>query len=119
MPCTKCKLADRSPEYKTWCKPCGQAYHRTRYHNKYKGSYRRNYHLQANYGISLEEFNDLAEGGCALCGKFERLVADHDHTTNKFRGVLCHWCNIFLGHTKDSVEFLQRCADYLTEERSY
>ena len=38
---------------------------------------------------------------------------DHDHTTNKFRGWLCHSCNRALGNMKDDVDQLKRAIEYL------
>lgn len=54
---------------------------------------------------------------CAICGvpavdKHTRYV-DHDHTTNKVRGILCRRCNMGLGHIKDSLSYLQRAKAYL------
>src|SRR5579864_4319163 len=65
----------------------------------------------------------IAQGKtCAACGcvgpdfitdngKFWHL--DHDHNTNKIRGVLCRGCNLALGHTKDSKARLQKLIEYL------
>lgn len=32
-------------------------------------------------------------GRCAICGRHETLVADHDHSTGMVRGLLCRPCN--------------------------
>lgn len=53
---------------------------------------------------------------CELCGgppTNRSLHLDHDHTTNKFRGWLCHYCNTNIGRFGDSIEGLQKAIDYL------
>ena len=40
-------------------------------------------------------------------------VVDHDHSTDTFRGHICHNCNRGLGVFEDSTERLQRAIDYL------
>ncbi len=60
----------------------------------------------------VEFINNYLENNknCEICGKTieesvhannkfipKRLCIDHDHVTNKFRGVLCPRCNSFLG----------------------
>lgn len=66
---------------------------------------------------------------CEICGrtieettqnpnnrfKAKRLCVDHDHTTNKFRGVLCQRCNRQLGwyeSCKDAIDaYLNKSSD--------
>jgi hypothetical protein len=42
-----------------------------------------------------------------------RLSLDHNHTTGKIRGFLCHKCNAVLGLVDDSPELLMALAAYL------
>lgn len=71
-------------------------------------------------GITLEQRDALfvAQGEkCDICGVFGDSVVwhtDHDHATEKFRGVLCNFCNNMLGMAKDNPEILQRGIEYLT-----
>lgn len=68
-----------------------------------------------------ELFNETLESQgnvCAICGTKEpggrgQFHADHNHKTFKPRGVLCHKCNVGLGHFNDSPELLQAAIDYL------
>jgi hypothetical protein len=47
---------------------------------------------------------ELQGGKCAICGKDvdfwdgEHVVLDHDHSTNRARGVLCKKCNTSVGY---------------------
>ena len=56
-------------------------------------------------------------GRCALCRETptHALAIDHCHETGLFRGLLCHNCNLLLGHAKDQPEVLRRAAEYLEE----
>lgn len=71
-------------------------------------------------GISQQEYDVLLDrqgGLCALCGgennrKGRLLALDHDHRTDRIRGLLCSRCNLALGWF-DDADFLRRAAAYL------
>jgi|TARA_R110000822_G_scaffold108650_1_gene238211 hypothetical protein len=77
--------------------------------------------MRKQYGISTEQFAELLEfqgGGCAICAKpieniRRRMNIDHDHETNKVRGILCTGCNTGIGHLGDNTEGLKRALYYL------
>jgi hypothetical protein len=72
------------------------------------------YKIFKSYGLSEEEYTKLMEvNNCAICGATERLRVDHDHATGKVRGILCHHCNVGLGHFKDKIELLEKAKEYL------
>lgn len=82
----------------------------------------RNSQLRMKFGIEPEDYNKILVSQnhmCAICGtesfnnQHPRLVVDHDHVTNKLRGLLCHKCNQGLGLFKDSYENLLKAARYL------
>ena len=83
------------------------------------------YHVKRKYGLSEEEYKALGST-CNLCGKSFKnelkfqtwkkvLCVDHDHKTNKVRGLLCNGCNRGLGMFNDNSELLRKAADYLDE----
>jgi len=69
--------------------------------------------------MSYDEYNKMFEKQkhlCAICGERElkRLLSiDHDHKTNKVRGLLCGKCNQGLGLFRDNVELLKKAIKYL------
>jgi hypothetical protein len=76
------------------------------------------------YGITPEQYDLLEQqqnGLCEICKQVcltgRRLAVDHDHQTNKLRGLLCSRCNIGLGQFEESIERLQAAADYLRRDR--
>ena len=55
---------------------------------------------------------------CECCardttGDVKSLSLDHDHATGKFRGWLCHNCNLGIGRLGDTIEALERALQYL------
>ena len=79
-------------------------------------------HISKTYGLAWDEYTGLFEaqdGCCAIClvaldllGK-NSLRVDHCHESGSVRGLLCHKCNIGLGHFDDNPSHLRRAADYL------
>jgi hypothetical protein len=51
---------------------------------------------------------------CEICQRTNvTLAADHDHATGKYRGWLCHNCNLSLGNARDDSSLLRKMADWL------
>lgn len=63
--------------------------------------------------VDLKKIEDTQNGGCAICGRVTKLVVDHDHETNRVRGLLCSTCNTGLGKLGDNVENLRKAIVYL------
>lgn len=72
----------------------------------------RDYMLDRKYrlsmGLSLREVEELvaAQGGvCEMCKKMIKGLrhVDHDHSTGKYRGVLCARCNTALPYIEDET----------------
>jgi len=64
------------------------------------------------YGLTYDQLRALPTA-CEVCGSDDRLHIDHDHETGKYRGVLCHGCNVALGMAKDNIEILEKLIKYL------
>lgn len=101
-----------------YCKPC----HRDRQRNWYKANRAKVKlnRLQQYYGLSEEEYETLVAQFpiCPICAQdfgSRGPVVDHDHTTGAVRGLLCHPCNLLLGHAKDDPTTLIAAADYLAK----
>lgn len=59
----------------------------------------------------------VRQGTCEVCQEHtEKRVIDHDHASNKFRGLLCHRCNLGLGMFRDDIARLTQAAQYLDEK---
>lgn len=58
-------------------------------------------------------------GACEICGTTERLVADHNHDTNEYRGTLCATCNSGIGLMQDSPLLLRNALEYLEDRGHY
>jgi hypothetical protein len=87
------------------------------------GGSQRSKWLKHKYGITQADYDALFEaqsGLCAVCRKPEvikdaPLRVDHNHHTGKVRGLLCHHCNVALGHFKDDPQLLRAAMEYLDE----
>lgn len=89
----------------------------------------RQYNLKRNYKLSPKDYDDLLAKQnhvCAICLKPEtgtnqfglkRLAVDHDHSTQKIRGLLCGFCNMGLGMFRDNSQSLLNAATYLEKNR--
>ena len=63
--------------------------------------------------LLVEQNNSCAICGVEATGLKRELSVDHNHETNKIRGLLCHHCNIGLGNFKDSTTLLSVAIEYL------
>jgi hypothetical protein len=70
------------------------------------------------YGADFDKMYTQQGGYCAICGIHQseltkRLNVDHDHTTGEVRALLCHSCNVGLGHFSHSIDKLNLAIAYL------
>ena len=91
------------------------------YYGKNPDAYR-NSRYKIRYGITLEQYNQLFKnqnGVCAICGnkeeRYKHLMIDHNHKTNKVRGLVCTKCNLALGYMEDNIYKIQNMIKYLID----
>ena len=76
--------------------------------------------LKCNYGITLDQYDDMLQaqqGVCFLCGDTNGsrpLFVDHCHDTGVVRKLLCHRCNLIVGFIETRKDKLE---DYLAYVR--
>jgi Recombination endonuclease VII len=108
-------------------KDAGQLSTCSRYKDKERRrAYQRNFDLKRNYGITIDDYNQMfidQRGCCAICETPQyqtnkRLHVDHDHVTGKVRGLLCHNCNLTLGRLKENIDVLRKAIRYLEDART-
>lgn len=82
---------------------------------------KRRYNLKREYGITLEQFEEMKlkqENKCAICkNEFKNSVdtcVDHNHDTRQVRALLCNHCNRAIGLFKESVETMKNAIEYLS-----
>jgi hypothetical protein len=127
--CSRCKVERPTSEFPVdpqrrdglypWCKVCKAAYMRN--YTLTKPQYHRRREVLRRYGLSWTTYQYMAanqNGCCAVCGDQPTklpLCVDHDHSTGKIRGLLCHLCNTGLGAFRDRPELLTAAINYLME----
>lgn len=91
----------------------------------------RNIELKKNFGITLDQYNEMLasqNGVCAICKnpettinhqskKVQNLAVDHCHTTGKVRGLLCNLCNTGLGKFRENPDFLAQAISYVIKHK--
>lgn len=138
-PCTRCGvikvLAEFSPNRRAWdgrqsaCRTCDRQRQKefaaTPDGKKAVRRWEDRSRLKYRYGVSIEDYErrvSLQSGKCAICnrvpttGRGKRLQIDHDHTTGRFRGLLCHKCNTALGTFGDDLEGVMKVVAYLRRQ---
>lgn len=90
---------------------------------KKQPDYARRANLKRLYGMTLEQFEQMLSDQkrqCKACGRSDpggkgSFHVDRCHRTGKIRGLLCHWCNVALGHANDDLRRLNALVRYLQE----
>ena len=97
-----------------------KAYHKNKNRRRAKVSQKAAYRL---YGIDKAALLLAQNSCCAACGDDQPgsshgWCVDHCHQTGKTRGILCHHCNVALGHTRDDPRRLLALVTYLETHRA-
>ena len=79
--------------------------------------------IKSAYNITEVEYNQILKKQrkkCAICKhlfnkKIDRFkpCIDHDHKTQKVRGIVCNKCNQALGCFYDNIKNIERALHYL------
>jgi hypothetical protein len=75
----------------------------------------REYLLKRKYNITSDQYEEMLQaqnGVCWICasgpgGRWNRLFVDHDHSTGRVRGLLCHLCNTALNRVDNYKEKIE------------
>ena len=107
--------------YVSWCHACRSVKFKKEWSD---GSYRDSVYRR-KFGITLADYDAMLlsqDYKCAICltedprghgQKNKRFHVDHDHATGEVRGLLCHDCNVGLGHFKDRTDIMKDAIHYL------
>lgn len=113
---------------RAYCQKCiiekaGERYRRDENFRKQNSTYRQEQGRRLKYGIDGVQFQAMLVSqkfACAICeGSLigVKICVDHDHATEVVRGLLCHHCNVALGHFRDRTDLLQTAIQYLEAYR--
>lgn len=135
--CIKCNVEQEDSQFRyrlnrtgkyshiSTCLMCERAYNKQQYYKNHEQNKEKLRHKIRHvlYGVTKEEYELLIQqqnNSCAICGATSAggrgdWHVDHNHTTGKVRGLLCHCCNTGLGLFKDSSSLLLKAKEYLDE----
>ncbi len=81
--------------------------------------------LKLIYGLTIHQYDHILQlqlGVCKICekpetftkkGVLQRLAVDHNHESEKIRGLLCNRCNTGLTRYHDDIMVIQKAIKYL------
>ena len=131
--CSRCKIEkslddfmkDKTGKYisgvQSCCKICES--NRKKLERKQFPHRQRQVNLKRFYGMTIEQYENKLQSQdckCEICGIHQdkldyKMYIDHNHTTNKIRGLLCRMCNYAIGHANDDIAILKNAIKYLQE----
>ena len=126
--------------YKSSCKACYNSKTLDTYNNlskeeKYErnqinrinlgSDYFKRYRLNAKYGLTLEEYENMLDKQHNMCYICEvefstawRPQVDHNHDTGAVRKLLCKSCNTAIGHMREDVNIMSKAIEYIKEHNT-
>lgn len=108
-----CKYCKGPTDEHSRCRECTKARNRERYQSDPEyAEQKRIGNKLSYYGITREQYDALGSV-CYGCGGTEGLVIDHDHSTGKVRGRLCHGCNTAIGLMHENLDTMRNLINYL------
>jgi len=110
-----------------YCDDCGLKIKKRRHQAFIKQPEQRLKRRLYKLGISVEQYQStlqLQGGVCAVCkklesrrangsGRLKALSQDHNHQTNRSRGIICQDCNLAIGFLSDDPELAEALTAYL------
>lgn len=113
---------------RSYCQACiiekaKERYQRDEDFRAKNSTYRKEQFRRLKYGINGEQFQSMLAAqqfACAICDNSLigiKVCVDHDHVTEVVRGLLCHQCNVALGHFRDRTDLLEKAVRYLEASR--
>lgn len=106
--CSKCgeprigveRVALRKHGHPDWCGDCYGKLSRSIRNARVDARTKRKWNVASRYGLTVEQVEQMERdqnGQCAVCRDvLANYHIDHNHTTGKVRGLLCHACNMKL-----------------------
>jgi hypothetical protein len=104
------------------CIPCHKQAEANRQKQPDVKARQRNWRLKKKYGITESEYQERLvqqQNVCAICKRSEPLRIDHNHTTGKIRGLLCHACNVAIGFLGEDPIRIYALLDYLGHHAAF
>lgn len=125
--CSKCGINKELDQFsiqnnnlKSRCKSCCVKASQNYYATTEGLNKRRDWMYRRKYGITLDIYDSMRlnqDNKCAICNRLcNDLHVDHDHSTLKIRGLICHNCNVVLGLVYDDISILKAAIAYLEKE---
>lgn len=120
--CRECNT--EKPLEKMWGTSKNGVKYRTNICNLCKNRQKR---YRKKYRMKISDYDRMLleqDGKCRVCKRPDNTKSntsyfdvDHDHSTGKVRGLLCHSCNKALGFFNDNIELLKEAINYLNSNK--
>jgi hypothetical protein len=112
-------IKDRGGRLRSECRACKSLAARAKYdaEARTRASQR---HRHRTYGLAPDQFHELLfsqDGQCAICQDPLKLGknthVDHCHKSDRVRAILCHPCNMLVGHIEARPDVVLAAMSYV------